>query len=200
MRTASTLPRAETLPGSKPLGNLAEDLDSVSTRFLGAEHGRIGLSKQRFGVRGGVGKRRNADAARDVNLRLADRKRHFERAQDPLSDGGNVERVIYLFEDDRELVAAEAGHGFAIASDAAQKLRHGLEHAVAGLVTKGIVDLLESIQVDEHEGRTLAGAARLREGMVQPIMEQRAVDETGERIEVRALVQNALENLALDRI
>ena len=52
--------------------------------------------------------------------------------------------------DDRELVAAEAGHGVAAADDAAQPLAHPDEQGVARVVAVGVVDRLEAVEVEEH--------------------------------------------------
>ena len=91
---------------------------------------------------------------------------------------------------DRELVAAEAGQDVVAAQQLAQALGDVDEQAVALLVAHRVVDLLEAVEVDEHERRerAVAGGVRQRSGAV--LMELRAIGQPGERV-VRGLVAQA---------
>ena len=75
----------------------------------------------------------------------------------------DVRRVLgmpQLGEDDRELVAADAGHRVVLADAVAEALRHLQQQLVAGRVAEGVVDGLEVIEVDEHHRQRLPAAAR----------------------------------------
>ena len=61
---------------------------------------------------------------------------------------------------DRELVAAEAGHGVRLAHDVAQPVGDLDEQLVAAGVAEGVVDLLEAVDVEQHEADRVAGARR----------------------------------------
>ena len=68
---------------------------------------------------------------------------------------------------DRELVAAEAGHEVAVPDRAGDPLGDGDQQGVAGGVAEGVVDDLEVVEVDEEDrGDRLAprAAARARRG------------------------------------
>ena len=69
-----------------------------------------------------------------------------------------------------------------------------MQERVADLVPGGVVDALEVVEVEE-QGRHLLPAAR--EGVLQPIPEQDAVGEAGQRVVEGAPLELGLERLAL---
>ena len=69
-----------------------------------------------------------------------------------------------LGQQDRELVAAEPGHGVRRAQRARQPLADQLEQAVAVVVAERVVDLLEVVEVHDHH-RALAGRCGGRASM-----------------------------------
>lgn len=97
-------------------------------------------------------------------------------------------RVGHVAEQDRELVAADAGQFVAHPKARSQPLRHGHQHLVAGLVPVGVVDLFEAVEVAERNREvSLADGQRLG----QAIPEQRAVGDSGEGV-VTGQVHEAL--------
>ena len=92
--------------------------------------------------------------------------------------------MAQLGEDDRELVAAEAGHGVVVAHALAQPARHLQQQLVAGGVAERVVDGLEVIDVDEHHRHGAAVALGAREAVAQPIGEQLAVRQVREDVVV----------------
>ncbi len=75
----------------------------------------------------------------------------MERCDD--AAGGEIGVLLgrEVLEEDRELVAGEAGHGIAGANDLAQALADRDEDLVADLVAGRVVDELEVVDVDEQE-------------------------------------------------
>jgi hypothetical protein len=63
-------------------------------------------------------------------------------------------------EDERELVAAEPRHGVTRTRDVFQTDRELLEHSIAGMVAQRVVDVLEAVEVEQHQCE--AGAIALR--------------------------------------
>jgi hypothetical protein len=97
----------------------------------------------------------DADARVDVDADAADLEGVLQRGPQP-QPGGAGGRLVARVEDDRELVAAEAGqrvlraqHGLQAGPDLAQDL-------VAGVMAEGVVELLEAVEVDEQEGHVIA--------------------------------------------
>ena len=86
---------------------------------------------------------------------------------------------------DHELVAAEAGCKLVVRQERGDARGGRLQKLVAGGVAVDVVDLLEAVEVDDHQ-RQLA-ILRLHGGdvVLQPVLEGRAVRQTGQRVEVR---------------
>ena len=61
--------------------------------------------------------------------------------------------LVESAEQDGELVAAEPGHGVLGPDHGGQGARDLDQQRVAGVVTEGVVDLLEVVQVDDRDGR-----------------------------------------------
>ena len=162
-----------------------------------AVHGDVGpLQKQRGVVAVG---RRHGDA--DTGVHMQRQTAQLERAVEGLEHLGGHEFGLFhgveVGDDDRELIAAEAGDGVGLAQNNLQTLRDLLEDVVAGLVTEGVVDLLEPVEVHQQEADRAGAAARRRQGTVEPVGEQRAVGQSGERIVQGLVGEGVLDSLAL---
>jgi hypothetical protein len=55
-----------------------------------------------------------------------------------------------------------------------------LEQLVADMMSRGVVDQLEAVQIDEQQGCLRTGAPRALEGARQPILKEAAVGQAGE--------------------
>ena len=109
-------------------------------------------------------------------------------------------RVVAL-EQDAELVAGDArDHRVGAALDLApHHVGDTDERGVAGLVAADVVDLLEVVEVAEHEREVAAAIDRLGDGALEPVLERAPVREAGQRILVGEL-GHAREHLgAADR-
>ena len=93
---------------------------------------------------------------------------------------------------DRELVAAEAGHRL-VAADSAWRSRSATasEQLVAGRVAEAVVDDLEAVEVDEQHGDAAAAAARMRSSALAGGPEQQAVRQAGQRVAQELLLVRA---------
>ena len=56
-----------------------------------------------------------------------------------------------------KFVATETRHGVALAHGVAQTRRHHPQHLVASIVPIGIVDRLETVEINEHDAETRMG-------------------------------------------
>jgi hypothetical protein len=87
-----------------------------------------------------------------------------------------------------ELVAARAGHGVDVPQRLLEPRPHLTEELVSVMVAEGVVDVLEPVQVQQQQDgrlqRPVGGAERLAE----PVGEQRAVGQAGERVVQRLVV------------
>ena len=92
---------------------------------------------------------------------------------------------VVKYED--ELVSADACHGIHVARTHSKTLGHHFKQAIPGMVAEFIVDPLETIQVQKHNGKLLLVAPGPRNSLIQTVIEQGPVGKIGEHIEIRQL-------------
>src|SRR6185437_12481024 len=78
-------------------------------------------------------------------------------------------------EHDDEFIAAHAYDDVVRAGRGANPLRHGLQQLVAGLVTAGVVDVLEAIEIEKEHREHGAAALRLVDRTRQRTVMSRAI-------------------------
>ena len=98
-----------------------------------------------------------------------------------------------------ELVAAEPCHQVALADLRAQALGDFAQQLVPGRMAKGVVDRLETVEVDEKNGQALAAAPRLADCMLERVGHRGAVVQAGQRI-VRRHVLNGAQRIEQFRV
>ena len=117
-------------------------------------------------------------------------------------------RRIEARQDDDEFVAAQARDGVGFAHRRGEPLRDRLQQLVAGIVTQRVVDALEMIEIEEQARDVRAVALRLREDLLQPLVQERAVRQSGQDVVLRELVRmrggdlellRPLDDLVLER-
>ena len=107
-------------------------------------------------------------------LRPCDIERFAQHLENTLRDELNG-RVGHPFEQRDELVSADSGEGVAVAQRAAKSNGDSLQQPVADFVAECVVDVLESVQVDEEcRDRSIVPPSSL-EQLVGSIDDQRAV-------------------------
>jgi hypothetical protein len=157
-------------------------------------HRGVGVPQQGVGVgrvaRAGGG---DADARADGDLPAGDRDGLGDRLDQAVGDALGVADAVQVVEEDRELVPAEAGDGVVGPQRRGEPAGDGDEQLVPGLVAVRVVDLLEAVEVDEEdgEGGRDALAARAGERVRDPVGEQRAVGQAGQRVVHRPVDEQA---------
>src|SRR5581483_4211985 len=129
------------------------------------------------------------------------------RARDRLGCDGTLDppdelarlALLDLRDDHGELVASHAARDVGRTNDLPDALGDLREHGIAGEMADPVVDLLEAVDVYDHERKSALvplGAVDLaREGLV----EVAAIVEAGQRVEVRELPRLAEAARVLDR-
>ena len=161
----------------------------VRARALGLVHRHVGVAQERRDVLAVVGLQRDADRGAELDGDAGDVEREGQgtvQARGHLADGAAMGHDGQ----DGELVAAEAGQDVVAAQQLAQARGDVDEQAIALLVAHRVVDLLEAVEVDEHEGGegAVATGGRQRPGAV--LVQLGAVGQAGEGV-VRRLVAQA---------
>src|SRR6266508_3653776 len=165
-----------------------EDPKARSAVGLGLVHGHVGVTDQveRLGARPGDD---DADAGVDLDVAAGHRDRRGQCLQQPLGGGERVGGAAGVLDQDDELVAAEPGDGVAGPYVGAQPLGDQGEQLVADLVSEGVVDGLERVQVQQQHGQQAAVAVQAGQGVLQPVVEQRPVGQVGEWVVQGLVVQ-----------
>jgi hypothetical protein len=154
---------------------------------LGAIEGHVGLLQQLVGVVA-VGRRgRDADAGADHHLMALDIERRGHGLDHPLGQARGARHVGQPRLHHRELIAAKAGHGVALAHAASQALGGHAQQGVAQRMAQGVVDRLEAVQVDEMDGQLVARASPARQGLDQVFLEQHPIGQLGQGVVVGQL-------------
>jgi hypothetical protein len=100
-------------------------------------------------------------------------------------------------EDDAELVAAKPRHCIERAHDAGDAARNGEQHGIGGRVADALLELHETIDIDEEHGRLDAvWHAGAHQRALEAVEEQLLVGQTGETV-MHGVVQQAVAAGAL---
>ena len=159
------------------------DVGEVLLRMVDGDPGAVALGRihsdigplDELGRRLAVfGKRGDADAGVDPQQETVDLDVFRERI-DQFQRLRARRRHAHPRDHDGELIAAEACDRIAIAQRALQAFANLLQCLIADLMTQRIVDLLEAVQVQDHEGDGGAIGFRLAQRLLDPLAEQHPV-------------------------
>ena len=124
--------------------------------------------------------------------RSSTRNGSADRLQDLGGHVGGVGGALDLRQHHHELVAADAADGVHHAQLPHQALGDLLQHLVAGGVAERVVDVLEAVQVDEHHRGLLAVALARGQRLGEPVFQQAAVGQPGQRVVVGEVLRARL--------
>ena len=178
--------RESCIGGDQRLHLRVEKAHCVAARVLGLVHREIGLLEQFADAARRLAEQRDADAAGTVVQVTWKHVRLAQRGQDPVADDACRGRRLQwletgIFDQDHELVAAQPRHRVALGDARTQPLGHLLQQHVALLVPERVVEDLEVVQVNEHQG-ALARPLLVGQGKVQPVQQELAIRQLGERV------------------
>ena len=155
----------------------------LAPALLRQVHGDVGTLQQRGLVVAVLGSERDAGARGDGEHEPVHPERAGHLAVEVVHDADRLLRPSHVGNDQRELVAAEAGDRGAARHRSHQALGHHLQQVITDGVTERVVDLLEAIDVEEDDGHSLA----LLERGLGPVAKEVAVGKLGQRV-VRGLI------------
>ncbi|MNO75782.1 hypothetical protein D3C76_668410 [compost metagenome] len=111
-----------------------------------------------------------------------DLERRADRVDQPLRGVARGIPAVQASEDHGELVATQTGQGVVLAQLAAQALAQGAQQLVAETMAEGVVDVLEVVQVQAQRSGQFLAVVAAHQGLLEPLVEQRAVGQPGERV------------------
>ncbi|MNI32229.1 hypothetical protein D3C73_861350 [compost metagenome] len=98
--------------------------------------------------------------------------------------------AIAQADEQAELVAAEARHHILLAAHRTLDVAgHDREQFIAGIMAQAVVDTLEVVQVEEHHRKHAAFRGLLEQFLGENLVEAAAVDQTGQGVVVRCVLQ-----------
>ena len=161
---------------------------------LGDVHGDVGAAQERVDVAAVVGRDRHADARLGAHDDPVDVDRLRDVPAQRLRKADRLHRVGDAREDDRELVAAEAGYRVARARRRGDALGDLAQEQVAVQVPERVVDLLEVVEIDQQHRDLVAAGDTVGQRLVDALAQQVTVRQTRERVVQRAVLE--LDRLA----
>ena len=175
-----------------------EELNVVAPGRLRVIHRSVGILHEDFHALAVGGEDGDADARGRVQSMSFDLVGPRQRLENLACHALGRQRVGPGEHDD-EFVTAETGDDVAVAHAAAQPRRNLQQECVADVVTEGVVDVLEPIEIEEHHGHrtTVALASRRGQRLIEASLQVRAVGEIRQRVEMRQVADLLLGRLAL---
>ena len=166
---------------------------------LGLVEREVGVRDQFVHVRAVIGRDGDAGAGADMEDVVVDGERIRQPFEDRLDDVADDARVPAARDDHHELVAAEPAHQADLAAelgDVDETLADLDEQLVAGRMTERIVDVLESVEVEQHDGcRPLAGVAG--EQAPQLLLQREPIRQAGQLVVMREPPELLLGSLVI---
>jgi hypothetical protein len=163
-------------------------LGAATAALLGRAQRAVGQLEQGGGALGVGGisgdARRAAQPAADRRGVLHRHPRRLGECEGP--------RGVGVRQHDAELVAANAPDDAEVAHGRAQAGRHGGQDLVPERVAVGLVDALEVVEVEQHDGERPLLAARHGQLPAHDLLEAAVVGEAGEGVAVGQLLEVAV--------
>ena len=158
---------------------------------LGAVERQVGVPDQLVGGEAVRGPHGDADAGADHHLLPIDGVGRAHRLDDAQRQRRGIGRLADRHLQHRELVAAHARDGVGFPHQLLQALCHHLQELVAGGMAERVVHGLEVVEVEQVHRHDLA-ALDAGQRMLEPLVEQHAVGQVGQRV-----VQRHVHDLGL---
>ena len=149
--------------------------DHAHVGVLGHVHGHVGPLEQDVGIVPVERGHGDATTGFDAENHAIDLNGFIQGDDDPVGHFDGVAQSVDPGEKDTEFVAAESGDGVGLAQDTVNSRAHFGQDAVSVFVTEGVIDLLEPVQVEEHDRTLRTVAGPLAHGLLGPVVEARPV-------------------------
>ena len=159
-----------------------EEAVSVSAAFLGVIHGGVGVLHQALDRCPVLRVKGDADGEGGAQLLAVDVEGLAQAIKDFFGGPCCVVGRVHAGEDDQEFIPPLPADGVRLADAAGQAQCNSLQELVAHHVAEGVVDGLETVEVEEQQGDALAVAGGAGEGLFETIVEQGAVGQAGQGV------------------
>ncbi|MNP10621.1 hypothetical protein D3C76_1027770 [compost metagenome] len=164
-------------------------LRGIASRILGAIKGDVGALEQVGWRRAVVGNQGNTDTRRHLQALAVEEHRLGQQLTNGIGQLADliadlVARAFEATEQHHEFITAQARDGVFHAHAGFQARGDDFQHRVAHRMAEGIVDVLEVVEVEEHQRAAQVMALEQGDLLAQAIHQQRAVGQVGQRVVV----------------
>ena len=128
-----------------------KELVGVLAGFFGAVHGGIGIFQQRGGVYAVVGVHADTDTAADKDFVLLYPHGAGQRGQHFFGHAAQCFVAVKIADQQRELIAAQPRYQAKTLCRLGEPRGNFVQHFIASLVAKRVINQLEAVQVDKHQ-------------------------------------------------
>src|SRR5580692_7086556 len=97
--------------------------------------------------------------------------------------------VLDVRQGERKMIRAKSRQEIRIADCLPQPVRYLTQERVAGALTEGIVDVLESFQIDDEQAELLAAGQTAAQLLGHAVQKQVAVGESGEGVVIGEILE-----------
>ena len=160
--------------------------DAILAVHLRGHHGRFCARRQLAWVHGVLRAEREPD--RDGETADARNLQLGEALDEPLRHAAGVHAVARAH-DHAELLATEAADDVVWAYASAHGVRERAEQLVTDAVSVHVVDALEVVDVEHEDGNRTVRPARLLQRVQQSLVEASVVEQAGERVRLRLVLE-----------
>ena len=166
-----------------------EETEVVAPLRLRAIHRRVRVLEQGLGVVAVLRVQAHAQAGAGVEFPSGHEKRLGRRLQHALYDMVHAFSAALVHQHQDELVAAQARDRVAFTHADLEPLRHHLQQLVARAVPQAVVEILEVVQVEERNRELVPLALGVRDRLMQAVVQEVAVGQSGKRIVAGLVLQ-----------
>ena len=179
---------------------LIEELPAIAATFLDRIHRGIGIAQQIIRRMRTAISNRHPDTARHEQIVALKHDRLPQYVVDPRRQQGHADRLLDLLAQGDEFIAGQPANGIARPYLLDQASGNGLQEQIPDLMTIGVIDQLEAIQIDEQQGHIQTAAPRTLQGLRQALADQDPVRQSGQRVMGRPAGEFFLRPLALGNV
>ena len=134
------------------------------------------------------------------SVEVLDRERPPQRLDQALGRPAGHRQIGRPEQQNGELVAAQTGDRVGAAQRLLQTRADLGQQPIADLVTEGVVDVLEAIEIQQQHGHLLARPLRVLDRLLDPVVEQGAIGQPGQRVVQRHALELGFLELAFGDI
>jgi len=175
-----------------------EHFDAVAADALAMIHGELGVLEHLLGALWLPVGKRDPDRGGHENLAVVERDGCAQIFAHGFGEGDDALGVALRNQDQRILITGKPRQRVLRLQQPPQAARQGQQDRIADRNPERIVDLLEAVEIDQHDGRPDSGVGLgQREHALETIEEQLAIGQPGQIVVDRVMEQALLRVLEL---